>query len=179
MNKKRRIIIGISVFVAIIFIVGLLLIRHFYYYERKIMANSVLMIESLSEQQRKKMILYPYTHFGLVNEQTPQPTESEEKINLTDDQKNMIRSLIDGKEWHPYRRLWYRFDAIIKCDNDREYMLDMKNGIIFIEALNGDDKHLYGVDGDDVDVGWKIRSCIVLSETELETLKEALQGTGI
>ena len=179
MSKKKKMIIVTGVSVAIFLIVGLLFLHHLYYYERSIMANSVLVKESMSEQQAETIVLYKYAHFGIVDEETPQPAESKKIVELTDDQKDMIRSLIDGKNWSPHRRLWYRFDAIITCDNGRRYMLDMENGIIFIEASEDEPEYLYGVDGDISDVGWKIRSCVILSENELTVLRKELKGTGV
>lgn len=179
MTKKKRIIIGVVLAVAIMFVGVFFLLRYFLNYEINGIVTGVLMKEEMSEKQAEKMVLYKYTHFGIIDEETPRSTEGKKIIELTDDQKNTICSLIDGKKWEPHRRLWYRFDAIIKCGNKRMYMVDLDNGIIFIEELDGQGDGLYGFIGDVPTVGWNIRSCIVLSEDEHNMLKEELKGTGL
>ena len=175
-RKKIRIIILI---VSIILLLMFFLLQSIYRYERNIKTDTVLRMETISDSEAEPMELYICNHFGSVDKDTPYPNEKHKLIELSEEQKYAIQSRFIGKQLETWKRLWYRFDAVIMNGDELKYMLDLKNGVIFVEnPTYAEELSPEGVEKENSS-DMQIRKCIILPQYELEILKEALQGTGI
>ena len=171
-RKKRFVIMMVFCVCAWGLLIGSAskLLEHLYYYEKTFATDDVLQIISMNDWQEEKLEVYSCSHFGSAEENTKKLKVEGEPIELSSHQRNAIRSSVSGKQVDVWRRLWYRYDAVVMYGNELKFMIDLENGVVFT------------VGEDYLDMGQEIvrpRKCVTLSDAELQTLKEALKGTGI
>ena len=169
MSKKKKIIIIVAACVAGFMLIGCLLVLYLYHYEKPYAVAGSQQVIAINDWQEENMDVYSSVHFGSVETEINELNLGDQ-LELTTYQRKAIRSRISQKTLEAYRRLWYRYDMVIMYGNDLKFMIDLENGFVFCFGVASTETN-----GD----GEKPRECIVLSEIELRSLKEALKGTGI
>ena len=134
-DKKKKIIYRLCMIGGILISLAVLFL---YCYERRIVSDDVLIPAGISLEESARMQIYDVSGYAWVNNQVKEVEDEEKIMALTSEQRMTVQKLL-GKCLNTYRRLWYRYDAVIVIDGKVRYMVNIKDEIVMINY-----EHEYG-----------------------------------
>ena len=171
MTKKKKIIL-IIISAIVVLIVGALIFL--YNYERPYFddssADSVIPMTEMDQWQAEQMKVYNISFFGSVENKGNYPTDDDKTIDLTAEERASIQEILEDRKLEKYLRLWYRYDAMLVCDDDVTYKIDFKNQLVFMDGVYAGRTPMTMFS-----MPKMLRGCIKLTDEETQVLKDILK----